>query len=48
MTPCPDCGCMERRYRRDHAWLAIICACCQLDLHGIALDRLREVHHEAA
>ena len=47
---CPDCGCREHIYRRDGSWLAVLCAVCWLELHGIDVERLDglEVSDEAA
>lgn len=47
---CPDCGCREHTYRRDGSWLAVLCAGCWLELHGIDVARLdvKEVADEAA
>ena len=47
--PCPCCGTPDRLYVRQTGWLAIVCAWCGDELHGIAVTVIDgEVAREAA
>lgn len=43
MRPCPDCTATDLAYRREGTWLAIVCAWCGLELHGIDIASMADV-----
>lgn len=46
---CPVCVCEQVAYTVRAGWLAVVCAWCGIELHGVDLDRLdRGVAREAA